>query len=80
MKDYILNDANVYLLTLENIIYCWVERQFLKSYQGGGGGREVQEGGDIYLWMIHVDVWRKPTQYCKAIILQLKINKIFKSY
>ena len=80
MKDYILNDANVYLLTLENIIYCWVERQFLKSYQGVGGGREVQEGGDIYLWMIHVDVWWKPTQYCKAIILQLKINKIFKSY
>ena len=26
--------------------------------------------------MIHVEVWQKPTQYCKAIILQLKINKI----
>ena len=25
--------------------------------------------------MIHVDVWQKPTQECKAIILQLKINK-----
>ena len=25
--------------------------------------------------MVHVDVWQKPTQYCKAIILQLKINK-----
>ena len=24
--------------------------------------------------MIHVDIWQKPTQYCKAIILQLKIN------
>ena len=24
--------------------------------------------------MIHVDVWQKPTRYCKAIILQLKIN------
>ena len=77
MKDYILNDANVYLLTLENIIYCWVERQFLKSYQGVGGGREVQEGGDIYLWLIHVGVWQKPAQYSKAIKLQLKINKIF---
>ena len=74
MKYYILNDANVFLLTLEDIICCWVERQLLKSYQGMGGGREVQDGGDIYLWMIHVDVWRKPTQYCKAIILQLKIN------
>ena len=24
-----------------------------------------------YLWLIHVDIWQKPTQYCKAIILQL---------
>ena len=29
--------------------------------------------------MIHVDVWQKPTQYCKAIILQLKINKFLKA-
>ena len=28
--------------------------------------------------LIHVDVWQKPTQYCKAIILQLKINKVKK--
>ena len=36
---------------------------------------EVQEGGDICIPMvIHDDVWQqKPTQYCKAIILQLKI-------
>ena len=32
----------------------------------------------IYLiQMIHVDVLQKPTQYCKATILQLKTNKIF---
>ena len=24
--------------------------------------------------LIHVDVWQKPTQHCKAIILQLKTN------
>ena len=23
-------------------------------------------------WLIHVDVWQKPLQYCKVIILQLK--------
>ena len=36
---------------------------------------EIQEGGDICIPMvIHVGVWqKKPTQYCKAIILQLKI-------
>ena len=36
------------------------------------------EGIYLYLWLIHVDVWQKPTQYCKAIILQLKkINLVF---
>ena len=38
--------------------------------------RFKREGTYVYLWLIHVDVWQKPTQYCKAIILQLKI--IFK--
>ena len=38
-----------------------------------GGGTEVQERGDIhYLWLIHVDIWQKPMEYCKPIILQLK--------
>ena len=42
-------------------------------------GREVgrrlkRERKYGYLWLIHVDVWQKPTQYYKAIILQLKIN------
>ena len=33
---------------------------------------EVQEGGIyMYQWMTHTDVWQKPIQYCKAIILQL---------
>ena len=25
----------------------------------------------MYLRLIHVDVWQKPAEYCKAIILQL---------
>ena len=33
-----------------------------------------REGTYVYLWLIHVDVWQKPTQYCKAIIFQLKMN------
>ena len=36
------------------------------------GGRK--EGTYADLWVIYVDVWQKPTQYCKAIVLQLKIN------
>ena len=42
------------------------------------GGKFKEEGTYVYLWLIHVDVWQKPTQYCKAIILQLKINKLKK--
>ena len=38
------------------------------------GGSFRREGTRVYLWLIHVDVWQEPTQYCKAIILQLKIN------
>ena len=32
----------------------------------------TQKATHIYLWPIRVDVWQKPTHYCKAIILQLK--------
>ena len=40
---------------------------------GEGGGRMVQDAGiHVYSWLIHVDVWQKPPQYCKVIILQLK--------
>ena len=35
--------------------------------EGGSRGR----GTYIYLWLIHVDGWQKPTQFCKATILQL---------
>ena len=35
------------------------------------GGFRI-EGTHIYLWSIHVDIWQKPSQYCKVIILQLK--------
>ena len=47
----------------------------LERWGGVGGGREVQEGAYV---LIHVDVWQKPTQPCKAIILQLKINTLKK--
>ena len=51
--------------------------------QTGGMGWEVGgrfEGGRtyVYLWLIHADIWQKPTQYCKTIILQLNTNKFFK--
>ena len=39
--------------------------------------RFKREGTHVSLWLIHVDVWQKPTHHCKAIILQLKINIFF---
>ena len=39
------------------------------------GGKFNREGTYVYLWLIHVDVWQKPTQYCKAIILRLRRKK-----
>ena len=46
--------------------------------EGWGGEGSVgegfrREGTHVCLLPIHVDVWQKPSQYCKVIIL--KINK-----
>ena len=54
-------------------------------HPGGWDGRVVvwgrlkREGTCGCLWLIRVDVWRKPAQYCKAIILQLKTNTLKKT-
>ena len=34
-----------------------------------------RDGIQVYLWLIPLDVWQKPTQYCKAITLQLGKKK-----
>ena len=41
-----------------------------------GVGREVgaglrREGTQVCLWPFHVDVWQKPSQYCKVVVLPL---------
>jgi hypothetical protein len=28
----------------------------------------------MYLWLIHVGVWQKPKQHCKASTFQLKVK------
>ena len=44
-----------------------------ERWGGEGGGRGIQDGEThVHQWLIHVDVWQKPPQYCKAIVLQLK--------
>ena len=42
------------------------------------GGRFKREETFVYLWLIHGDVWQKPTQYCKTVMLQVKIKKLEK--
>ena len=41
-----------------------------------GMGREVRGGSGwgthVHPWLIHVNVWQKPPQYCKVISLELK--------
>ena len=34
------------------------------------GGRFRREGTWVNQWQIHADVWQKPTQYCKVVIVQ----------
>ena len=52
----------------------------LEGWDRAGGGREVQgEKTCVYLWLVHADIWQKPTQHCKAIILQLNINTLRKN-
>ena len=41
--------------------------------------RLKREDSYAQLWLIPADARQNPTQYCTAIILQLKINKFFKA-
>ena len=44
----------------------------LEGWDGWEGGFK-RKGHNIYLWLVHVDIRQNPTQYYKAIILQLKM-------
>ena len=54
---------------------------FVTTERGGigweVGGRFKREGTYVYLWLIHVDVWQKSTQHCKALVLQLTVFFFF---
>ena len=48
------------------------QRDGMGREAGGGSGW----GTHVNPWLIHVNVWQKPLQYCKVISLQLiKINE-----
>ena len=66
-------------------VQVWYMRQVLRAGalgrprgMGWGGRREWGSGWGTHVnpWLIHVNVWQKPLQYCKVISLQLiKINE-----
>ena len=56
MNSYFLQITNTYFI-------FWGYGLQFQSYQ---------DKFHVYLWLIHIDVWQKPSQYCKVIILQLK--------
>ena len=39
-----------------------------------GGSRRRGRGTYVHLSLIHVDVWQKPTQYCKSNYSPIKIK------
>ena len=44
-----------------------------EGWDGEGGGRGGSGWGThVHPWLIHVNVWQKPLQYCKLISIQLK--------
>ena len=51
----------------------WEDPEGWDGEEGGGWGSGW--GTHVNPWLIHVNVWQKPLQYCKVISLQLiKIN------
>ena len=57
---------------------CFSRVKSIKYWQFIGwelGGRFKRERMSVYLQLIHLVVWQKPTQHCKAIILQSKKKK-----
>ena len=56
------------------IIYfkCLLHARLLEDKRKLGTGGFKREETYVCLWLIHT-VWQKPTQYCKATMLQLKI-------
>ena len=53
----------------------WCTGMSQKDEMGREVGGRFRMGNSVNPWLIHVNVWQKPLQYCKVISLQLiKIN------
>ena len=50
-------------------LFCCLTYRVIMGRAVGGGFRM---GTHVYPWLIHVNGWQKPLQYCKVISLRLK--------
>ena len=82
METYILPYEKQ--IARQNFLYDTMSSNwcFLTTQSGGMdwevGWRFKREWTYLYLWLLHIVIWQKPTHYCKAIILQLKVDKLKK--
>ena len=67
-------NSSVIMFTWETLPLLSLSQKFDIYIKGYENSHIQSEGTCMYIWVIHTDVWQKPTQYCKAITLQLKIN------
>ena len=77
MKNYWapnVNSAEVDKFCLKCSLSRELKSRALWQYRGMGV-RFIREGTYVYLCLIHVHVWQKTAQRCKAINLQLKWSK-----
>ena len=77
-KEYVVFSSE-YLDIKEKYTMPHSERQGAQGWCTGMTQRDGMErkGGSgwgtcVHPWLIHVNVWQKPVQYCKVISLQLK--------
>jgi len=50
----------------------WCTGMTLRDGKGRELGAGLGWGTYVYPWLIHVNVWQNPLQYCKVNSLQLK--------
>ena len=65
--------VDIFLASKKIVLYSAYSMCFqIKILTREMGGRFQREGTYVYLWLVFVVVWWKPTKFCKVIVLQLK--------
>ena len=63
--------------SLSDTDICWLfSKMQLCTIQNCNSGLKITQDSHVNPWLIHVNIWQKPLQYCKVIRIQLiKINE-----